>query len=579
VKSTIKSLTSSRFLLEIALIGGLMLAIGIPRWLALNRFVTTDEVLWLDRSGKFYYALAHHDFAATFQKSHPGVTVMWAGLVGYMEVFPKYSENPADENRPIGLGTLSKRDPDLLIRILAAGRQTLVLFSVLVLGLAFWFARQLFDPLPAFIGFLLIAFDPFHIALSRVLHLDGLLTDLMLLSLLAFLVYLRDRSRTALVISALSTGLAWLTKSPGLFLIPFFVLLLLFDQIYQVNNWRNLNWRKFFTQAGSVLVVWGIIAAVVFVALWPSMWVNPISSVTRVLSDAIGYAEAGHDSAVFFNGQIYQNGEVPDSNFYLINFLWRTTPPILLGLLSLVVLLIWKRSFFQIDSKTQNQNRIQRIDRQTWDIIFLLFFALSFGAFMTLGLKKFDRYILPSIAPLDLVAGVGLAQLIKQIGNSLSEKWRPVLMWTTLITLTGIQAFLAWTTFPYYFSYYNPLLGGAKAAQNAMQIGWGEGLDQAARYLNNKPNSDKLKVMAWYANGSFSYISKSKVSALDVDHSWSADDWTRFYKSDYIVVYIHEWQRNLPTAEVLDSLRNLQPEYSVWINGLEYVRVYKTPQN
>src|ERR1041385_6009963 len=79
---------------EIILLGVLILALGIPRWFALYRFVTTDEVLWLDRSGKFYYALAHHDFAATFQKSHPGVTVMWAGLVGYVEVFPKYSENP-----------------------------------------------------------------------------------------------------------------------------------------------------------------------------------------------------------------------------------------------------------------------------------------------------------------------------------------------------------------------------------------------------------------------------------------------------------------------------------------------------
>lgn len=57
-----------------------------------------------------------------------------------------------------------------------------------------------------------------------------------------------------------------------------------------------------------------------------------------------------------------------------------------------------------------------------------------------------------------------------------------------------------------------------------------------------------------------------------------ADDWNQFNKSDYIVVYIHEWQRELP-REVLERLRDLQPEYSVWINGLEYVWVYKGPGN
>jgi hypothetical protein len=306
--------------------------------------------------------------------------------------------------------------------------------------------------------------------------------------------------------------------------------------------------------------------------------VDPLGSLTKVLSDAIGYAQAGHDSPVFFNGQIYPNGEIPDPSFYLINFLWRTTPVTILGLCSAVVLLIWRKSFFQPGDQTSNQNPLQRMDRQTWNVVILLLFALSFGAFMSLGLKKFDRYILPSIAPFDLVAGICLVQLVTQFGKLVRENLRITIIGVSLLLLVGVQALLAWTAFPYFFIYYNPLLGGAKAAQNVMQIGWGEGLDQAARYINNQPNSNRLQVMAWYANGPFSYISKSKVIPLDVDHPWSSDDWNQFQKSDYVVVYIHEWQRNLP-AEVLDHLRNLQPEYSVWINGLEYVRVYKTPQN
>lgn len=81
-------------------------------------------------------------------------------------------------------------------------------------------------------------------------------------------------------------------------------------------------------------------------------------------------------------------------------------------------------------------------------------------------------------------------------------------------------------------------------------------------------------MIAWYGSGPFSYFSKSLVSPLDVDHPWSSADWKEFEKAEYAVVYIHEWQRNLP-AEVLDTLKTRKPEYSVWLKDMEYVRVYK----
>jgi 4-amino-4-deoxy-L-arabinose transferase-like glycosyltransferase len=567
---------SMRLLLEIAVFCGLLLAMGVPRLLALDQFVTTDERLWLERSGRFYYALAHHDFAATFQKSHPGVTVMWAGLTGYVRVYPEYRESVEGQNHPIGFGTLQRRDFELPLRILVAGRQALVLMSLLVLGLSFLFARRLFGMLPALAGFLLIAFDPFHIALSKVLHLDGLLADLMLLSLLAFLVYLNEHKRAAFVVSAVAAGLACLTKSTGFFLIPLIGLLALFDQLYLKRDWSRAEWQKSALRYIGVLAIWGGIAAVVFFVLWPAMWVDPVGSLVRVFTDAVGYAQGGHDSAVFFNGKIYPNGEIPDLNFYLINFLWRTTPVVLLGLPAVFVFLVQTRPGFRQDSNRQTleHNILHRLHNQQWATVALLLFALGFTAFMNLGLKKFDRYILPSVPPLDLLAGIGLVWLANWLGQFLHAKWRTPLLAALLLGFVGVQAALAWGAYPYFFSYYNPLLGGSRRAVEVMQVGWGEGLDQAARYINDKPNSDKIRVMAWYAGGPFSYFSKSQVSPLDVDHPWLADDWDQFNKSNYVVVYIHEWQRNLP-AEVLDRLRGSAPEYSVWINGLEYVRVYK----
>src|SRR6266496_498337 len=130
---------SSRLLLETVVTFGLILAILIPRLLDLNSFVTTDERLWLERSGKFYWALAHHDFAATFQKSHPGVTVMWAGLVGYRAVFPNYYQE--GKNRPIGLNRIEQRErqTNLPLRLLVAGRATMVVIHLVALILSFPF--------------------------------------------------------------------------------------------------------------------------------------------------------------------------------------------------------------------------------------------------------------------------------------------------------------------------------------------------------------------------------------------------------------------------------------------------------
>ncbi|HLO18238.1 MAG TPA: glycosyltransferase family 39 protein [Anaerolineales bacterium] len=563
-----------RLLLEITLTCGLILAIGLPRLLALNRFVTTDERLWLERSGRFYYALAHHDFAATFQKSHPGVTVMWAGLTGYLRVFPRYSESQAGQNRPIGFGALERREPDLLLRILVAGRQAMILLSLATLVMSFLFARRLFGMLPALIGFLLIAFDPFHIALSRVLHLDGLLGDLMMLSLLAFLVYLEERNRLAFIVSAIAAGLAWLTKSPGLFLIPLIALLAFFYELRLRKVESGAGWQNFILRYIGMLAAWGLFAGLIFCLFWPAMWVDPVNSLVKVFTDAIGYAQAGHDSAVFFNGKIYANGEIPDLSFYPVSFLWRTSPITLLGLLLMPMLFLRKRLAFRADDPGNSNSLVDDSKRRRWAVAALLLFALGFAALMSFGLKKFDRYLIPSIAPLDMVAGVGLVWPAGWVGQFFHERWRAVLIGVILLSLIAVQSALAWKAFPYFFNYYNPLLGGSRQAVKVMQVGWGEGLDQAANYLNNKPNSDQLRVMAWYAGGPFSYFSKSQVSALDVDHPWSDADWNEFNKSDYAVVYIHEWQRDLP-AEVLARLRDSKPEYSVWINGLEYVEVYK----
>jgi hypothetical protein len=41
-----------------------------------------------------------------------------------------------------------------------------------------------------------------------------------------------------------------------------------------------------------------------------------------------------------------------------------------------------------------------------------------------------------------------------------------------------------------------------------------------------------------------------------------------------MVAYIHQWQRQMP-RQLLEALAQMTPVKSIWVNGLEYARIYK----
>jgi hypothetical protein len=193
---------------------------------------------------------------------------------------------------------------------------------------------------------------------------------------------------------------------------------------------------------------------------------------------------------------------------------------------------------------------------------------------MTLGLKKFDRYLLPVYLPLDLIAGMGWACLAYWAFTLNETRAFKVGIYLALGTVIGAQFYFAVSSFPYYFSYYNPLMGGSGKAPEVMQIGWGEGMDQAARYLNSKPNADQLDVYAWYSRGCFSYLFDGHTYYVAPTFGEREEDMQNLLAADYAVIYIHQWQRNLPPV-LLDYFRDKNPEKSIWIDGIEYARIYK----
>jgi hypothetical protein len=292
------------------------------------------------------------------------------------------------------------------------------------------------------------------------------------------------------------------------------------------------------------------------------MWVRPLETLSMVLGRAQSMAEAGHDSAVFFNGRAYDTGQLGLGLFYFypLAYLWRVTPVVLLGLV--LAGLGMRAKAFPFDRPA--------IRTLVFGLVLtVLVFTLGF----TLAAKKFDRYLLPAFAPLDLLAGLGWAYAAAWLSSAVRQAFR----WLRFLVLPGVvilQAVSALFVFPYYLNYYNPVLGGIQKADSVMQIGWGEGLDQAARYLNQKPNARDLHVSSWYAAGSFSYFFTGHVRPIGYQNEMPERAWEQFITSDYVVIYTHQWQRQVPKP-ILDYVSGLEIEHSIYLNGFEYARIYR----
>jgi hypothetical protein len=243
----------SRKAQRVGLLLAIMVAIWLPRAVALDRVVTPDEHIWLARSANFYYAIAHANPGGTFQFVHPGVPVMWVGAAAYLIDYPRYYRDAPGEVHQWADSSLR----DVLVdhgrtpmELLIATRSALVLAHTLILGLAFLQASKLLGRGPATFGVLLIALSPFQIGLGQVLHVDAMTANLMFVSSLALLNYrFRGGQRRDLLISGVMAGLAWLTRSPGLFLLPYASLVMLtalagswrIEQKIDLKNWWRIG--------------------------------------------------------------------------------------------------------------------------------------------------------------------------------------------------------------------------------------------------------------------------------------------------------------------------------------------------
>lgn len=549
------------------------LVIWLPRGFKLDQFVTTDEVAWLPRSANFYYALAHRDLAATRMNEAPGVTLMWAEMIAYLLVFPQY--------RGFGQGMLDKYKfyENLLLsngvqplQILVTSRVLMVLLYTLVLGVTFFIAMQVFKTLPTIVGFLLIAFNPYHNAITRLAHLDGPMGTFFFLSMVAFLAYLLvKRNMWYLAISAVAGALALLSKITAWIGVPAIILLTLVDYfVWQRHDTSHAGQQPagMFKSLVRPLISWGVIFLLALTIFYPAMWVQPFESMKALVLSPLNFAarvveappgglNAGGDSAEIS----FVFGDQPLAYLlrYVNEYYRLTTPLALAGLL-----LAFLAYLFKVE--VLGEKTIRRA------VVGLLLFVALYTIVMTIPPKSSPKYYIPVYPALDMIAGLGWVAGTAWFVRRSGVKRKELVMGVLLGGVVLLQAASALRTFPYYFTYYNPMTSGVKI------FGSGEGLDQAAAYLNQKPDAESLKVLSWYGIGPFSYFFQGISDTIPVGaERWSVEDIQNLHELDYLVTYQNQWMRGIP-AGLFDYLAGVTPEYIVTLNGAEYAMIYSVDQ-
>lgn len=548
---------------------GVFLVALLPRLLNLDAFLTADEDDQIMFAHLFLKAALQGDWGGALVLGYPGVPTLILGGLGvglrYLAHFNGWLPLPwAAADLMTTLNQVTTRfgvfsyPADFLVWV----RAPMALLASVNVLLLYWLARRLLDARLALLGTLIIAFDPFILAHSRVIHVDAPLAYFMFLSFLAFLLYLEQGVWKWLVFSGVFGGLAALSKTPAAVLGPILVVSgLAYALLPPPDVPRRVRWQRLII----ALVGWAALAALAFFALWPSMWTRPAFALEWIINNIVSVNNHAHPTTGIFWGN-----QQTDQNplYYLIVFPYHLTPlttgGVLVGL-GMIGAGLWQR----------RRSPAGWLSRHLPLAMSLVAYVVIFAAPVSAISRRGDRYILPVFFAGGLLSALALwwlAQGIVGEKSQIFQKFKNRFNFLTPFRLAGAvvlaQIVAVLLYHPYYLAYFNPVLGGGRTAPYHINVGWGEGLDLAADYLNRATGQPKRQVAAWYSNQFSPYYHGPTVDLSDQTSALTADT---------TVFYINQVQRGFPSGEILSYFWQRQPEYVVRLGGMDYAWIFAGP--
>lgn len=521
---------------------------------AITASLNSDETLWIYRGSQFIKNLLELDFINTYLKHHPGVPNMWLTGSGMLfncwlhQNFPQFLNLNLNLSPDIA-ACLSLEEAQFPIEFYILPRIFQAVITSACMVYLYVLSKRLLGQAVALCAIILLSFEPVFLAYQRFITTDALQADFGILGLLLFLLYLQSSHRKFILASGIFLGLAIAAKVTALFLV-FAIILVVIGIEFGVSfsTFTKVGWKRRFLE----LLLWTLTMIVVFLIVLPAMWVSPGYVATKMFKAVLQESSRGF---FFFLGEVTDS---PGIIFYPLVLIYRLSPALQIGLFMASAILI-------IPKLRRNHPKISELT--TLALVSVLFLLI-----LSLSSSKIDRYVNLCLPIFALLAAVGWLKIIALLKGWMSKRQINRTLFTGL-ALFILQLLIILPHYPYYITYYNPLFGGSKVAQNVFMIGQGEGLETAARWLKNLPNLKSLQVATWYPEY-FSAYFHGIILPIQKQLSPGIQPWT---KANRVVFYINQLQRQLPEPKMLAYFGVQQPLYTVSLHDIDYVKVYPGP--
>ncbi|MFZ2664017.1 MAG: hypothetical protein WAX66_01510, partial [Patescibacteria group bacterium] len=504
--------------LSIILFIALYLATRIPR--LGTTVVNTDEVYWHDRSERFLNALNTKDYARTFQKYHPGVPLMWEMALTAQVLSVKDHKSTAEI---FGNFEYFHTNTQLLLT---------VWFLVLSILLIILLDKAINNWWLSLFFITILSLEPFYIGNSRLIHHDAQISLCVIIA--TVLVYLTSKKQNIFYIFLASFFLAVGALSKTLF-IGAFVFCLFAGALV---TFLNQGVKK--TLVYVLCISFGFV--LFYTVLFPAMWVAPKETLNKILLQSYQVGEEEGHTQIFFGKET----RTPGFWFYPILLVLKTSPFMLLGIL-IYFISICISLFKRVGNEKGYKIK---------DISYVLFagiFYLGYFSVITFFSKKVDRYTVPLYPYLALISAYGWSRLI-------SKKIITFIPSILFLTTVVYQLF---TLFPHYLMYVNPLIGDAKKANEIIgQKLFGIGVFDLRKRIIDK-YGDSISIGTSDFGPLLSIYPKGKVYNVLVEHPNS------------FKIMVLGPNKEFPKAMVKDPNIKFKQVDSVYINGLEFWRIYQ----
>lgn len=354
----------------------------------------------------------------------------------------------------------------------------IIVVSSFTAALVFFWAEKEFGFLAGTMSFFSLALSPLFFNESHNNIKDPVETFFFSFTIFAFYKAVQRKTWKWMILSAVFFGLALGTKFNILFL-PFFLLpWLIYFYFFEFKKGTfSLKISKAFLFS---LIVYPIIAFIIFFGSWPYLWQSPVENILKTVNYYISTGTGGVSMQPEF--------QFLDFNTYALQFIFFTTPlPILFFLISGIIFIIinYKKS------------------RRPSSILWLIWFVVPIArvtmpkASIYGGARQIMEY-LPALALLCGIGSVGLKNLLSAYfkKSKIAKYLIPI-----IIVLIYIPIFFEIKKIhPNESFYFNQLIGGLKGATKKFKT-WDTALGnqymQGIKWINTNVEKNSKLIMRW----------------------------------------------------------------------------------